>query len=440
MAQTIKFKKQHKRYPEYKDSGIEWIGKIPGTWKSDRLIHKLINNDGGVWGDDDPLGQGTIVLRSTEIDMDGDLKIDNPATRLLSKLEIEKAKLLEGDLLIVKSSGSEYHIGKTAIVTKEVASDGCVFSNFIQRLRVNKEINPKLLYYILNNVLGREQINYLGLTSSGLVNISRGTINQVVIPTQAIEIQSHIVSFLDQKTALIDQILEQKRKLIELLKEKRAAVINQAVTRGLDSKAKLVDSGIEWIGKVPEGWRVEKLKYIVNLRRSQSPDNNKKYLALENIESFTGRYLESEIEQDPDSITNEFQLGDVLFNKLRPYLAKALLPDFDGICTGELLVMEPRRDKINSQYLFCRVLSDDFLSLVDNSTYGAKMPRASWDFIGNIRIAFPDTNIQEQISEHIKNELSKVDALADKIGKSISLLQEYKSSIISNVVTGKVEV
>jgi type I restriction enzyme S subunit len=123
------------RYPKYKDSGVEWLGEVPAHWSIEPFKRQIERNDGGVWGDD-PDGQGdTIVLRSTEQTVDGRWQLDDPAPRKLSETDINGSLLVESDLLMTKSSGSALHIGKTTLVTAEIAVLRCCYSNFMQRVR-----------------------------------------------------------------------------------------------------------------------------------------------------------------------------------------------------------------------------------------------------------------------------------------------------------------
>ena len=140
-------------YPEVKDSGVEWLGKVPKQWDVRRTKSLLSRNDSGVWGsdfDDD----GVIVLRSTEQTVDGEWCILAPAKRRLTSSEYSACRLEEGDLLVTKSSGSPLHIGKTSVVTKDLADSDCCFSNFMQRLRATRDVMPRFLWYVLNGELG----------------------------------------------------------------------------------------------------------------------------------------------------------------------------------------------------------------------------------------------------------------------------------------------
>ena len=141
----------YKPYPAYKDSGVEWLGKVPEHWEIKPFKWFIDRNDGGVWGDDPDGASDTIVLRSTEQTVDGNWKLDDPALRKLSQADREFGTLKAGDLLVTKSSGSSLHIGKTSLVTPEIEDLGCCYSNFMQRIRVKSSIIPRLAWFVMNN-------------------------------------------------------------------------------------------------------------------------------------------------------------------------------------------------------------------------------------------------------------------------------------------------
>ncbi len=212
-----------------KDSGVEWVGMMPSGWIVDKICHCFIANDGGVWGEDDILEQGNIVLRSTEITKNGSWDMSSAITRKLSPIEFSKSKLLEGDLLITKSSGSSEHLGKTAIVSKEIEDRNCAYSNFMQRIRINNKVLPKYLFYLINNKIGRDQINYWGMTTSGLVNLNATLIGRFIFPIPHVEEQIEIIKYLDEKTNAIDSITCKIQTSIIFLQELKSSLISNVV-------------------------------------------------------------------------------------------------------------------------------------------------------------------------------------------------------------------
>ena len=230
---------------EMKYSGVEWIGEIPKEWGCGDMKYQLSNNDGGVWGKDvENEYEGTIVIRSTEITIDGNWDLSNPMKRLLSNSEIMKSLLYENDIVLTKSSGSPEHIGKSVIVTKEVEELKCCYSNFVQRLRF-RTYNSKLYHYILNSYVVREQYRYLTQSTTGLGNLSGSTLNEVKLPFIPISEQQQIVEYLDEQTQLIDKTISIEEKRIELLKEYRQSLISEVVT----GKRKVVELRVPFLLK-----------------------------------------------------------------------------------------------------------------------------------------------------------------------------------------------
>ncbi|MCD7744111.1 MAG: restriction endonuclease subunit S [Lachnospiraceae bacterium] len=238
-----------------KDSGVEWIGEIPEAWNVFPMKSVIISNDGGIWGND-PVGDGTdkVVIRSTEQSIDGKWQITSPATRNLSGFNVDTYRILPGDLLITKSSGSAFHIGKTTIADQYFAEKECYYSNFIQRVRVNQF--AKYYWYILNSTIARDQFVYLQNTTSGIGNINAKDIEKIYVPLPSIDEQYSISRFLDEQCAKIDTIIAKALASIEEYKHLKQAVITQTVTKGVRGERPMKDSGIAWIGKVPENWDI----------------------------------------------------------------------------------------------------------------------------------------------------------------------------------------
>jgi restriction endonuclease S subunit len=248
--------------------------------------------------------------------------------------------------------------------------------------------------------------------------------------------QTAIAEFLDRETAKIDESVAEQQRLIELLKEKRRAVISHAVTRGLNPNVKIKPSGIEWIGDVPEHWEIKRLKYNLKLLNEKTGEQTNP-VALENIEGWTGRFIATETKFEGEGI--KFKVGDILFGKLRPYLAKVYCTEFSGEAIGDFLVMRPFKE-VNSYFAQYQILNRDFISIVDGSTFGSRMPRASWEFVGGIVITRPPILEQEEIVLFLDQESAKFDTLTAEAQHAIDLLQERRTALISAAVTGKIDV
>lgn len=193
------------------------------------------------------------------------------------------------------------------------------------------------------------------------------------------------------------------------------------------------DSRIEWLGEIPNNWDTKKVKFSTKIRtESGMYTQDDVYIGLENVESSTGHLVETESVYD-EGIYDLFRLDDVLFSKLRPYLAKAFYAEFDGFCTGEFVVFKEFEGI--KRFLLYFLLSPGFIEAVNASTYGAKMPRASWDFIKNLRMVLPPISEQQAIADYLDRKCAEIDALTADIQTQIDTLEQYKRSVITEAVT-----
>ena len=417
-----------KKYDNYKDSGIEWIGEIPEHWDVKRIGSNCLL---------------TVPQRDKPKDLNGEipwLRIEDFEGKYISESKSGQGVSIEtinemnlkvypvGTVLTACSCT----MGKTAIVTKPLITN----QTFIG-ITPNENLYSDFLYYFLIS-----STQYLNSISTGAIQsyLSRDEFSKIKIPFPILEEQTQIANYLDHKTTQIDILISKKQQFISLLQEERIVVINQAVTKGLDPKVTMKDSGIEWLGEIPEHWGVKKLKYlckIINEKSSEKPDY---VLALENIKSWTGEIIGNPYENKMEGDVNLFKENDILFNKLRPYLAKVIKTQSDGGCVGELLVLRAYKF-LTPTFLYYRLISEAIITIVDNSTYGTKMPRASWEkFISLIGIGFPSIDEQNKITDYIENKIREIETLISKTQQEIELLKEYKTALISEVVTGKVDV
>ena len=196
------------------------------------------------------------------------------------------------------------------------------------------------------------------------------------------------------------------------------------------------DSGVEWIGEVPNDWKLLQIKAVASCKSEKSTYVGGPYVGLEHIESGSGKLL-TDVSQtgiEVDSIVSSFNNTDVLFGKLRPYLAKVAKPDFFGQCSTEILVVNPS-SQINKDFLFWYLLNPAFIDAVNASTYGAKMPRANWNFIGTSYLPLPPMDMQAVISRYLSKKCTQVDTLIANVQVQIEKLKAYKQSVITEAVT-----
>jgi len=443
-----------KSYPSYKDSGVEWIGEIPNDWSFGEMKYQLSNNDGGVWGKDvEKDDNETIVIRSTEITIDGNWNLTNPMKRKLDEDEIKKCKLFKGDIVITKSSGSPNHIGKSVIVNENVENLNCCYSNFVQRIRFRK-YNPKLYHYILNSYVVREQYRYLTQSTTGLGNLNGSTLNEVQLPFIPLPEQKQIVSFLDTKTQKIDELIEKTDQKIKLLKEKRTSLINHCVTKGLNPNVEMKDSGVEWIGEIPRKWNLISLKHLVSTKITDGPhetpefvDEGIPFLSVESVQdnklNFNRKrgFITEETHKEYSKKCKP-QRDDVFLVKSGSTTGKSTIVETDEEFNiwSPLCLIRSDKSKVTPRFTFTSLQSFYFRRFVELGWSFGTQPNIGMGVIENIRIIVPPLSEQTQIVKYLDEQTQKIDSTVEKESQRIELLKEYRQSLISEVVTGKVDV
>lgn len=420
----IEADKNRQRYESYKDSGVEWLGEIPEHWECIRMKH--------LYKDVSIKNRPNELLSSVTQDR-GVIPRDWIESRMVMPSgNLDSFKFIEKEDFAISlrsfEGGLEY-----------CYHNGIISPAYTVLKKKKDNLFPLFYKYLFKSIsfISELQTSVVGIREGK--NISYSELSYSSLPIPPLPEQTQIAQFLDDKTTKIADAIAIKEQQINLLKERKQILIHKAVTRGLDDSVKLKDSGVEWIGTIPEHWEVKRLKFTSNLvsEKVSSKESQLEYIGMENIESWTGNYISSDSETD--GLANYFDKGDVLFGKLRPYLAKVYLAKKEGICSTEFLVYRTGK-LIYNWYLKLIMLSFEFINLIDSSTYGSKMPRANSEFIGNQLIPIPLLSEQKEISSYIETASQKIETAIGLKQQEIEKLKEYKSSLINGVVTGKVKV
>ena len=409
---------EFKQYSSYKNSGVEWLGDVPEHWGMNRLGVHFRNRKEKVSDKDfKPL---SVTKHGIVPQLEHAAKSDNGDNRKLVR---------KGDYVINSRSDRKGSSG-LADLDGSVSLINIVLTPF-------KTIHPKFSHYLLRSYLFQEEFyNYGHGIVADLWTTNYEDMRNIHLALPSVSEQTQISNFLEQETTRIDNLISKQEKLIELLEEQRKSIISHAVTKGLNPNAPMKDSGVEWLGEVPESWVEQKIKFISKLINEKTSEKSN-VIALENIESWTGKYIETESSFESDAV--KFKKNDVLFGKLRPYLAKVYLVENQGEAVGDIYVLRPNK-LIHPQFLKFFMLSEKFIDYVNSSTNGTKMPRANWDFIGCISIFLPHIKVQHEIVEYLESAVLKIELIINKQISLIEKLKEYRSSIISHAVTGKIDV
>lgn len=433
---------------ELKPSGVEWLGDIPKDWIKTNLVNFLKSSIvDGPHETPEYQDNGIPFISVDSLDENEFVNLD-VVRKFISEEQYlnynNKTKLAKNDLLFTKSAT----IGKVAIMDDRrfmTWSPIAIIKSHPQKIFF------KYLFYILKSNRYIEYIKSLSSFNTQL-NIGMRVLekSQISAPKYLIE-QQKIANFLDEKSKIFDEAISKKEQLISKLELAKQSLISEVVTGKLKvleqnsklqtikrEKNELKPSGVEWLGDIPKDWQVKKLKYLTTFNNEKSNELDFK-IALENIESKTMKYIETK-----ENVFNDvgiiFKSGDILFGKLRPYLAKVYVPNKNGICVGDFFVLSVLEKVAFNFYIKYLMISDIFIDIVNSSAYGTKMPRASWDFVGNLKLPFPNLEEQQKISKYLDEKLIHFDNTIEKTKQSITKLKEAKEALISQAVTGKIEV
>ena len=445
-----------KRYPKYKPSGVEWIGEIPEGWNKIKLkyIGFLYSGLSGKSGDDfkqinNPLNKPFIPFTNIA----NNFKIDpNQLESVAIKEDDNQNQVKQYDLFFMMSSENYDDVGKATILLHNL---GTVYLNsFCKGYRiVDKNVYPLFLNFLLFNDAYRRRmmIEANGFTR---INLKMEKVNDFLIELPPIEEQTTIAIYLDDKTAKIDTLIEKKKKLIELLKEERTALIDQSVTRGINPNVKLKPSGIEWLVEIPEHWEVKKLKYVAKINPTSKNYNFEKdseeeiiFLPMEKVseDGIINQDVRKKIIEISSGFTY-FEKDDIIVAKITPCFENgkaALLSNLEtnfGFGSTEFHTLRAT-EIVNKQFLYYLLKSARFMTIGEAFMTGsAGQKRIPTDFVKEFITPIPHIEEQHQIVQHIESETKRIDSTITKIEKEIELLAEYRTALISEIVTGKIKV
>jgi restriction endonuclease S subunit len=428
------------RYQSYKPSGVEWIGEIPEHWETIRFGMLGIFSSSGI---DKKLDDNETSVRMVNYTDIIKSRVHNPiinnqidfmvVTTPQSKLE--EHKLRKGDLVFLPSSETCEDLGVSSLI--DFDENDIVYSYHILRFKFLKEVNHYFKKYLGNHNSVYNQFSLEGKGTTRQI-IGRNVFRNVKVVLPPISEQLQIVQFLDEKTELIDKLISTKERKITLLKEQRTSLINEVVTKGLNPNVKMKNSGVEWIGEIPENWGVFKMKYGVTLINEKGLTTKEDVkISPENVESMTGVCFNFYSEYEGEGM--RFKKGDILLNKLRLYLKKIVFTEVEGYSMGEMIVLRCSK-KLFNRYFYFLIFHQGLIDLLNSQSNGVKLPRVSPEIIMNSMTPFPPLNEQFQIVEHLDSKTKEINDLVHVEQKKIDLLKEYRQSLISEVVIGKIKV
>lgn len=411
-----------------KETGVEWIGDTPEHWVTKRLKFNTIIKGRVGWQaltSDEFIEEGPYCVTGTDFD-NGKINWKTCYHISTERYEMDtNIQLLENDLLITKDGT----IGKIAVV-RDVPGKACLNSGVFVIRPKNDDYLISFMYYILKSKVFHEFIQHKKIGST-ILHLYQYEFKEMPYPQPPLIEQERIASFLEQRTSKLNQLITKKQRLVELLQEKRQALITQAVTKGLDPTVPMKDSGVEWLGKVPDYWDVTRLRFLSKIETGSKDTQD------QNPEGKYPFFVRSDVIEHIDEYTHETEAvmtaGDGVgvgrvyhyFNgKFAVHQRVYAFYDFKGI-TGKFLYYYMKANFAN------QVLRYNAKSTVDSLRRYMLL-----DF----QISVPPIKKQLSIIDYIESETSKIDQLVAKLVNQIELIEEYRQTLITNAVTGGIDV
>lgn len=413
-----------KQYDSYKDSGVEWIGEVPSHWEIVPLKFTGEFGNGLTYSPKDVVDYGILVLRSSNIQNSSLSFEDNVYVSNVSKALL----VHKGDVIICSRNGSAALVGKSAFIDKDI---NATFGAFM--MRYIPKINKKYGFYLFQTAIGR----YKGYFATTTINqLTKSTIGEMKVPLANTEEQTAIVDFLDKKCSEIDNVISAQQKRIALLQELKQSVITHAVTKGLNPNVEMDATEEDWINRLPASWGKAKLKYyihLVNGRAYSQPEllSEGKYKVLRVGNFFTNdTWYYSNMELEEDKYCNN---GDLLYAwsaSFGPYIWNQDKTIYHyhiwKVCYKECM------DKMYVYYLLKAITN---FKLGD--IHGSTMVHITMESMNNSVIPIPSFDEQKDIATFLDKKCASIDNALTKAQHQVELLQKYKQSLITEVVTGK---
>lgn len=439
-------------YPTYQPSGVEWLGNIPKDWSVKRLKWSVDGCFNGVWGDEPDGIDDVVCLRVADFNRDNyTISTEALTLRAIEAKQLESRKLKRGDLLIEKSGGGEKQLVGCVVYFDHEFDAVC--SNFVARMPVAEGHLPRYWAYV-HAGLYAGKLNYPAIKqTTGIQNLDAALYLDTLAAYPPLAEQQQIAAFLDWKTSQIDALIAKKQALLQKLKEKRLAVITQAVTKGLNPDAPMRDSGIAWLGKVPAHWGVKRLKFVAHVGNGSTPNReDSAYWDGGTYPWLNSSVVNQEQVTNADQFVTPLALYECHLPRISPPavlvgitgqgktrgMATTLL--FEATINQHLAYVKPDEAKASVGFLR-RVFDMAYAHLrIESENGGSTKGAITCEQIAELPIPVPPLDEQVVISERIDMALAKLARMSDNAKSAITRLTEYRSALITAATTGKIDV
>lgn len=439
----------YKRYEKYKDSGVEWIGEIPEEWKCEDFRRYTT------------LQQGLQIAQEKRFYEAAGNRLEYITIKYINSSNQEREKeYIEDASERVICSESDILLARTGATGVVVTNIKGVFHNNFFKVNYNNRVIIKdyLVYYLKQQSIQEHFKLVAGTTTIPDLNHGEFLSTKCVVPSM--KEQKQIANFLDKKTSEIDALISEKEKLIELLKEKRQAIITEAVTKGLNPNMKMKDSGVQWIGEIPEHWAITSVKHVISKGKEgmkigpfgsdlKLEEMNEslpfKVYGQENLinDDFNlGRRFITE-EKFKEMSAYELFPGDIAISMMGTIGKCKVIPKgiVRGIMDSHLIRIRTNKNIIVPEFLQILIDSSYYVyNQLINQSKGSIMNGLNSTIIRNIIIALPNRCEQIEILNYVKRKNEEINIIIENIENQTIKLKQYKQSLISEAVTGKIDV
>ncbi len=434
-----------KSYPKYKDSGIQWIGQIPEGWKVQAMKHLFYLKGRIGWQGlkaEEFIDEGPYLVTGTDFENG---KVIWERCYHISKDRFNEAPEIhvkEGDLLITKDGT----IGKLAYIDV-LPGETSLNSHLLIIRPLSPDIINKYSYWLLQSEMFRR---YTRLTQSGSImdSLSQEKIANFKFPLPPISEQESIVRYLDDKTAKIDETVNLLEQQKADLQQYRKALISQTVTRGLNPNAKLKESGISWIGQIPETWKINRIKHFSKIQTGNTPSTAERRYFDGNVNWFTpgdfkGTFVidNSARKLSQDAVNNNacriFPANSIYLIGIGGTLGKIAFSEKEASANQQIIVISPNETIISKYIAYFLSTKRNIFELMANA---ATLPILSNGSVANMDVPIPPLSEQQEIVEYLDTKTAKIDETIRRIDEQIADLRTYRAALISDVVTGKIDV
>ncbi len=437
-----------KPYPAMKDSGVPWLGEVPEHWEVQPIgrIGQLFKGNGGNKGDE--VSAGVACVRYGDLYTRHEYFITNSKACVSEERAGDYTPIRYGDVLFAASGETMEDIGRSAVnlIDGEARCGGDVLV-----LRPEIPAVPRYLGYVADSPASRNQKACMGRGFT-VVHIYGSQLKRLLLPLPPLPEQSAIARFLTHATRRIHRYIRAKQKLIALLEEQKQAIIHRAVTRGLDPNVRMKPSGVEWLGDVPEHWEVVRLRYLIEGRltygaNAAAEHDNPAWPRYLRITDFRldGTLRSDTFRSLPPDVAKDYlvQSGDVLLARSGATVGKAFLvtAEAEAAChAGYLIRARPKRTLIEPEFLFAFTQSSGFSRWKDSTFIIATIQNIGADKYSDLLVPLPPVAEQGGIIQFLKDATATIGSATERSRHEIALLREYRTRLIADVVTGKLDV